>query len=106
MSSEKLEQIAQLLRERNTIDEMIAKIIGRPMVSGHLGEWIAARVFQIELEPTAVAPGIDGRFTSGSLQGRTVNVKSSLKREGVLDITEAAAPDRCTCSRTSSCSTS
>jgi hypothetical protein len=63
------------------------------MASGHLGEWVAARVFQIELEPSAAAPGIDGRFMTGRLRDRTVNVKWYLKREGVLDVTESAAPD-------------
>jgi hypothetical protein len=63
------------------------------MTSGHLGEWIAAQVFDIELEASAVAAGIDGHFRSGSLQGRTVNVKWYLKREGLLDTTESAALD-------------
>ncbi|WP_131770843.1 hypothetical protein [Candidatus Protofrankia californiensis] len=88
-----LAQLAGLLRQRNTIDEQTAGIIDRPMTSGHLGEWIAARVFAIDLEPSAVAPAVDGRFTSGSLRGRTVNVKWYLKREGVLDVTESPALD-------------
>jgi len=37
----------------------------------------------------AVAPAFDGRFSSGALQGRTVNVKWYLKREGLLDVTGA-----------------
>src|SRR5690242_4625709 len=65
----------------------------RPMTSGHLGEWIAAQVFDIELEESAVAAGIDGRFRSGPLRGRTVNVKWYLKREGLLDTTESTALD-------------
>ncbi len=63
------------------------------MTSGHLGEWIAAEIFDIELEPSAVAAGIDGRFRSGALQGRAVNVKWYLKREGVLDTTDSTALD-------------
>jgi hypothetical protein len=63
------------------------------MTSGHLGEWIAAQVFDIELDASAVAAGIDGRFRSGPLQGQTVNIKWYLKREGMLDITESAALD-------------
>jgi hypothetical protein len=63
------------------------------MTSGHLGEWIAAQIFNIELEPSAAAAGIDGRFRSGALQSRTVNIKWYLKREGALDTTELAAPD-------------
>jgi len=63
------------------------------MTSGHLGEWIAAQIFSIELEPSAAAAGIDGRFGSGALQGRTVNIKWYLKREGVLDTAKLAALD-------------
>ena len=45
------------------------------------------------LEDTATAPAFDGRFRSGPLMGRTVNVKWYLKEEGVLDMTESAALD-------------
>ena len=84
---------AALLHDRNAIDAELAELIDRPMTSGHLGEWIAARIFNIELEASATAAGIDGRFRSGALQGRTVNIKWYLKREGVLDTTELAALD-------------
>lgn len=86
---ESVERIAGLLRRRNEIDDDIAGIIHRPMTSGHLGEWIAARIFDIELEASATAAGIDGRFRSGQLPGRTVNIKWYLKREGLLDISES-----------------
>lgn len=79
---EPVKRITELLRERNAVDAEIATIVHRPMTSGHLGEWIASRVFDIELEPTATATAIDGRFRSGSLRGRTVNIKWYLKREG------------------------
>jgi hypothetical protein len=85
--------IAGLLRWRNEIDAAIAKITGRPMASGHLGEWIAAQVFDIALEDSAAAPAFDGRFRSGPLTGKTVNIKWYLKREGLLDMTESAALD-------------
>jgi hypothetical protein len=88
-----LTQAAALLRERNAIDAELARFIQRPMTSGHLGEWIAAQVFDIELEASAVAAGIDGHFRSGPLQGRTVNIKWYLKREGLLDTTESTALD-------------
>lgn len=42
MADKELQQIAELLRERNVVDAKIAAIIGRPMATGHLGEWIAA----------------------------------------------------------------
>ena len=85
--------LAQLLEDRNETDRKIAAIIGRPMTSGHLGEWIAAHVFDIKLEPSAAAAAIDGRFNSGPLQGRTVNVKWYLKREGILDMTASELLD-------------
>jgi hypothetical protein len=90
---ESISQIARLLRERNAIDEAIAAIIKRPMSSGHLGEWIAAEIFDIELERSASAAGIDGRFRGGPLQGSTVNVKWYLKQEGALDMNDSGALD-------------
>jgi len=61
------------------------------MTAGHLGEWIAARIFDIDLESNATTAGFDGRFTSDALRGRTVNVKWYLKREGLLDLTDSDA---------------
>jgi hypothetical protein len=65
VTDDELAQIARLLTERNAIDDTIAAIIDRPMTSGHLGEWIAAQVFDIELERSAATAAIDGRFRSG-----------------------------------------
>jgi hypothetical protein len=88
-----MQRLADLVRERNRIDAQIASVIGRPMTAGHLGEWIAARVFDIELEASATTAGYDGRFTQGPLRGRTVNVKWYLKRDGLLDMASTTAPD-------------
>lgn len=93
MAEDSLAEAAALLRERNAIDAKLARLIRRPMTSGHLGEWIAALVFDIELEASAVAAGIDGRFRSGPLHDQSVNIKWYLKREGLLDTTESAALD-------------
>ena len=93
VSRDAFAHVAQLIQQRNEIDAQIASIIRRPMTSGHLGEWIASRIFDIELEPSATAPGIDGHFRSGSLAGKTVNVKWYLKHEGLLDISMAGDPD-------------
>jgi hypothetical protein len=82
VNADSLARAAALLRERNAIDAELAHLIQRPMTSGHLGEWIAAQVFDIELEASAFAEAIDGRFRSGTLRGRTVNIKWYLKREG------------------------
>jgi hypothetical protein len=93
VETDSLAQVAALLRERNAIDVRLAQIINRPMTSGHLGEWIAAQIFDIALEPSAAAAGVDGCFSSGPLQGRTVNIKWYLKREGLLDTTESTELD-------------
>jgi hypothetical protein len=93
MTENQLARIAELLHQRNLIDEQITQIIHRPMAAGHLGEWIASRVFDIELETSAVAAAIDGRFRAGPLRGKTVNIKWYLKREGMLDMTEADSLD-------------
>ena len=93
MDADSVARAAVLLRERNAIDAELAKLTGRPMTSGHLGEWIAAQVFDIALEEAANAPAIDGHFRSGPLMGQAVNVKWYLKREGLLDMTESAALD-------------
>ncbi len=67
--------------------------IGSTCHTGHIGEWIAARIFDIELENAANAAGIDGRFTTGLLAGRTVNVKTYGKQEGLLDMKSTAPLD-------------
>jgi hypothetical protein len=89
MNDGPVRRIAELLRERNAIDEEIAAITNRPMTSGHLGECIAAQVFDIELERSTAAAAIDGHFRSGLLKGRTVNIKWYLKHEGLLDTSES-----------------
>jgi hypothetical protein len=88
-----IRRVALLLGERNVIDAEIAAIMCRPMTSGYLGEWIASQIFDIELDLSAVAAGIDGIFRSGPLRGQTVNVKWYLKREGLLDTSESPRLD-------------
>jgi hypothetical protein len=63
------------------------------MTAGHAGEWIASRIFDIELEASATTKAIDGRFTIGALAGKSVNVKWYLRREGLLDMTTAPELD-------------
>src|SRR5207253_2093223 len=92
-AAELVAQVAALVRARNAIDERIAAITHRPVVAGHLGEWLAAQIFEIQLEPNAAAAGIDGRFTSGPPEGKTVNVKWYGKREGLLDMTSSELLD-------------
>ena len=85
--------LADLLRVRNATEVAITRIIGRPAQIGHIGEYIASRIFRIELEGSAVHPGADGRFIDGPLAGKSVNVKMYGKLEGALDIREEYLPD-------------
>ncbi len=70
--------------ERNSVDAEIGAITDRPALAGHLGEWIAAQIFDIALESSAVAKGIDGRFTSAPLEGRTVTSSGTPSAKGTL----------------------
>ena len=88
-----LVQLADLLSEMNSIGEKISEITQRPATIGHTGEYIAAEIFDIELEESANAKGIDGHFRSGTLAGRTGNVKWYSKLEYMLDINPGALPD-------------
>jgi len=85
-----LERLSSLVHERNRVSEEIAAIIGRPALSGHIGEYLASRIFGIRLEVSATAKGIDGYFMEGSLKGKSVNVKLYGKKENILDI----SPDK------------
>jgi hypothetical protein len=88
-----IREVAALIHARNAIDEQIGAIVGRPALAGHLGEWVASQVFDIALEASASAKAIDGRFRSGALIGKTVNIKTYGKREGLLDTCDDSALD-------------
>jgi len=90
---DKLAELADLIKQRNKVETRIAKIIGRPAQIGHVGEYIAASIFGIQLEHSAAQRGIDGRFRRGALDGKTVNIKWYAKMEGLLDITPKYLPD-------------
>ena len=85
-----LPALARLLRERAIIDAQIAQLIGRPAHAGHIGEYIAAAIFDIALHESANHPGSDGVFSSGVLAGKTVNIKLYSKNAGFLDIVGSA----------------
>jgi hypothetical protein len=93
MDMAELERAAGLIHKRNAIDRKIGAITGRPVVAGHLGEWIAAQIFEIGLEASAVAKALDGHFTVGPLAGKTVNIKWYGMREGLLDMVDDPAVD-------------
>jgi hypothetical protein len=88
-----LEKLALLIQQRNDVEVEITRIIGRPAQIGHIGEYIAAKVFRIALASSATEKGYDGRFEEGPLRGQTVNVKWYAKREGMLDIEPRSLPD-------------
>ena len=88
-----LERLAELIAVPNSVAKEIAAIVGRPALVGHLGEFIASHVFDIELEESATVPGVDGHFCTGRLAGKSVNVKGYPKREGLMDLKDAGGPD-------------
>lgn len=82
-----LAEFAALIRERNSIDVRIGAMLDRPTSIGNIGEWIAAKVFDIELTAAANTAAFDGHFTTGALAGQTVNVKAYGRHESMLDVT-------------------
>lgn len=88
-----LYKLSVLLSEMNSLGKRISEITDRPETIGHTGEYIAANVFDIALEESASAKGIDGVFRSSNLAGRTVNAKWYSKLEFMLDINPVAVPD-------------
>ena len=81
-----LERLADLVRAKNDADAAIAGLIGRPSAPGNIGEFVAARVFAIQLMASGAHPGYDGLFTDGPLADKTVNIKTYSRHESVLDI--------------------
>ncbi|WP_144118366.1 hypothetical protein [Catellatospora sichuanensis] len=79
-------QLAELLQARDELDVRIAALTGRSGRPGDVGEFIAARIFDIELAGTATQAGYDGRFRSGPLEGRSVNIKTYGDAGAGLDI--------------------
>ncbi len=85
--------LAGLIEQRNEIAGKITALIARPAQIGHIGEYIASKIFDIKLQDSASAKSIDGYFLSGQLANCSVNVKWYGKQESLLDITSHAQPD-------------
>ncbi|MFD9704858.1 hypothetical protein [Lentzea sp. NPDC059081] len=81
-----VKRVADLIQERNRVDAALSACIRRPALTGHLGDWIAAQIFGIELG--LGAKGVDGTLADG----RTVNVRWNLKRDNLLDLRDGG-PD-------------
>ena len=90
---ERLQHLASLVGQRNSLDARIAEALGRPALSGHFGEYVASIVFGIELHSSAAQRGSDGVFTSGVLTGRRVEIKYYPLNEGLLDLKVDGGPD-------------
>ena len=90
---DRLRRLASLTRQRNRVDAEIAGLIGRPAHPGHIGDFVAAAIFDIRLLKDATHPGADGQFTRGPLAGRSVNVKKYSLDQGLLDMRPDALPD-------------
>jgi hypothetical protein len=87
-----LQGLASFIKIRNVVDEEIARTIGRPAHSGHIGEFVAAAIFDIELNADAAFKAHDGRFRSGQLEDRSVNIKYGTKRDGLMNLVASLDP--------------
>jgi hypothetical protein len=90
---DQLHHLAELIHQRNRISNTIAALIGRPAETGHLGEFIAAHIFNITLHASATQKSSDGYFVDPPLAGRSVNIKWYTRQERMIDLTPAAYPD-------------
>lgn len=88
-----LSWLASLIKSRNTIDQKMATLIGRPAQVGNVGEYIASAILKIALEDGGKHRGFDGRFTRGPLAGQTVDIQWHPKQDGQLNIKQDALPD-------------
>lgn len=90
---ENLEQLAIAIRNKNAADESVARIIGRPARIDQTGAYIASSIFGIKLEQASKGKTPQIQFTTGSLKGRSVDIKWYSKMEGLLDIDPDRLPD-------------
>jgi hypothetical protein len=88
-----LSELAAKIRNRSMIDSEIAKIIRRPAERGHIGEYIASVIFEIQLNGSARQKSSDGHFLCDPLKGRSVNVKWYGLQEYILDLDSEIGPD-------------
>ena len=88
-----LRKLAEMIHRKNLVDSEIARHVGRPAQLGSVGEYIAARIFAIDLFESATHADSDGVFLQGQLAGRTVNVKWYPRRENLVDLKPECACD-------------
>ncbi len=90
---DEIEKLADLLKDRNRIDQQITEIIGRPAEKGHISEWIASKVFPIELNRNRNEKDYDGIFTEGSLKGKKVDIKYYTVNQHQIDLNPEISED-------------
>lgn len=93
MISEDFLKLTSLILHRNRIEVEGSRILGRPFIIGHIGEFIASEIFDIELNASASTRGHDGYFRSGQLASKTVNIKYYSRKGYILDMCKNSAPD-------------
>jgi len=77
---DELERLAALVQIKNDADAAIAALRGRPSASGNIGEFVAARVFTIQLMTSGSHPGHDAETVSADMApsmspGRTLEAR-------------------------------
>ena len=83
-----LADLAKFVRRKNLADRPIARVIRKPALPGHFGEFVAAQVFDIKLHEDAAHPGSDGVLRYEKLNGTSVNIKFTTKHDGFLNMNE------------------
>ena len=84
-----LVQLAGLIRRRNQLEQEITALIQRPAQIGHLGEYIAAHIFDIMLEQSAAHKGFDHIFLFDAPQlveelrhrGTKIGIATSVRKQ-------------------------
>ena len=82
---DELTDLADLLAQRIALDARIGAIIGRPSPCRAHGGVDRLEGLRHPTRRLCRPKAIDGRFRSGPLAGKTVNIKIYGKREGLLE---------------------
>lgn len=83
---DELEILSGHIKKRNEIEEEISRIIRRPAEKGHITEFVASKIFSIKLNDNASKTGYDGKFQSGKLKGKKVDIKCHAVNEHLLNL--------------------
>jgi len=93
MTKGDLVRLAEIIRSRNDTERRIAEIIKKRGDKGPVGEYIASRIFGIDLAKSGRQKGYDGIFENEPLTGSSVDVKFYPKQQWSIDINPKAWPD-------------